>query len=149
MIPAVDWSYAIPAAIKDGVNGLIAGGMFVVPILSTYTPSSLLNWSSLTLGTGSLAAIAAEASNMKVGTDPVSGQGKLYVNPPTGGWKWTYDAVTPAQPVTVYGFALTDDPANQILYAVTPRLDTPILMTVPSLLVFDEMSGLVSINVVE
>jgi hypothetical protein len=113
----------------------------VAPILANYTPDVTLEKSSLTLGTGTLAPLDATAIT-ESGLDAVTGQFKILVPPPSGGWTWNYDGVSPAPPQSIFGFALLDASTGDDLFAVTDRLPTPILLTVASLVVFDEMSML-------
>jgi hypothetical protein len=127
--------------VSDPAHLGIATFLQAVPILAAYTPSLTLTPSGLTLGTGTLAALASTVVPIS-GLDPVTGQYKLLMLPPAGGWKWLYDAVTPAPPATIYGYAVTDVATGALLMGVTPPVANPPTLTVPSLVVLDELSFL-------
>jgi hypothetical protein len=111
----------------------------IFPIVGPYVPSLTIVLSDLTLGSGSLDGIAATAVTT-TGLDPVSGQYKILVPPPSGGWTWSYDAVSPAPPTTVYGYALVDAATGLVLLGVSDLLNPELVLTVPSLVVLDEFS---------
>lgn len=112
-----------------------------VPILAPYTPSLSLVPGGLTLGTGTLAALASTVVPV-VGIDPLTGQWKILIAPPAGGWKWAYDGASPAPPVTVYGYAVTDVATGAKLMGVTTPLNPPLVLSAAALLIEDELSFL-------
>lgn len=119
----------------------LATFLSVAPILADYTPGLGLLIGGVTLGAGTLNHIDATVVPVS-GLDPVTGQYKILVPPPAGGWKWAYDAVTPAPPQSIYGYALIDATTHAILFAVTDKLQPPILLNVASLVILDEFSFL-------
>lgn len=113
-----------------------------IPIIASYVPNVTLTPAMLSLGTGSLAPLAATIAPI-VGIDPATGQQKILIPPPAGGWKWAYDGTTPTPPVTVFGFAVSDVATGLKLIGVTTPLNPPVTLNVASLLIEDEISFLV------
>lgn len=113
----------------------------VVPIIANYDPSTTLVAGSLTLGSGTLAPIAATVVPV-TGIDPASGLPKILVEPPAGGWTWAYDGVTPAPPVSIFGYACLDAATGLVLMGVTAKLSTPLILGGAALVVLPEFSFL-------
>lgn len=126
---------------SDPVYLGLATFLRVLPILAPYVPAVTLVKTDLTLGTGTLGSVDATVVPTS-GFDPVTGQYKILVPPPAGGWTWNYDGASPAPPVTVYGYALVDKATGNVLMGVTDRLNPGILLTGPGLVILDEFSFL-------
>lgn len=79
---------------------------------------------SLTLATFTGSTPKAGASGaQQAGTDPVTGEQKITILAPAGGWRWEC-TVAPGSPETIYGFALLDTTLATLLGAAV--LDTPV-----------------------
>lgn len=94
----------------------------VALVVAPFTPSPDTVAADLTLGAGSgLDPIVSEGGAAAHLNDPLTGARLLLINPPLGGWRWTFTGGTP---VTVYGIALmTNDLADP--YG-TAKFSTPI-----------------------
>lgn len=127
MIPAKELYDAIAALVAADAD--IGVDAKVVPIIAPFVPGVGLVHADLTYGTGDLAPLTS-ADAPSEGFDPLTGQWKILLDAPVGGWTWIPAGVTPVLPVTIYGFALVNN-ANTLLLATT-ALDAPIIITVPA-----------------
>jgi len=84
-------------------------------VIAPFTPSENLTLLDLTLATftGSTPK-AGVADEQEAGIDPVTGEQKVTILAPLGGWRWECTGA-PAEAETVYGFALVDNAAAALL----------------------------------
>jgi len=147
MIPAKAWNDDFAAELVFGLQNLMPGGGHVGTIIAPYVPSADLVLSDLTIGGGSLAP--KNAGVIDSGLDPTTGRQRLIVKPPGTGYTWIYSGISPAPPITIYGFSLVAIGSPDVLLAVTERLANPILLTQRSLVVLGQFSGLISFPILE
>lgn len=136
-------SIAALIAADPAVLGL-ATFLKVFPILSPYDPSVTSEAAGLTLGSGTLNGIASTVVPVS-GLDPLSGQYKILAVPPAGGWTWSYDGVTPAPSVSIFGYGLFDATDPTALFALTDKINPPLVLAGPALVVLDEFYFLLPI----
>jgi len=141
-VPCADLYPSIAARIASDPAKLgLTTFLQITPILAPYTPLVTTAIGDLTLGSGTLDSIPATVVPT-TGLDPATGQYKILVRPPAGGWTWNYDGVSPAPTVNIYGYALTDVATGLLLFGVTDRLANPIILPGAALVVLDEFSFL-------
>jgi len=96
-------------------------------IMEDFTPVETMVVGDLTFAdfTGST-ALAAGLGTQLVGIDPTTGEQKITLKEPAGGWRWECTA-DPAEPQNIYGYALTNLAADELL-AIT-KFPLPITIT--------------------
>jgi len=102
-------------------NNVVALMMETVAVNENLTPDDL-DLATFTGATPKLAGLGTQ----QAGIDPATGQQRVTILEPAGGWRWeTTDAVN--LPQTIYGFALLNEALDE-LYGVQ-LLDTPVVLT--------------------
>jgi hypothetical protein len=93
-------------------------------IIAAFVPNENLALASLTLASSNgLSPLAGIAGTQGTALDPVSQAQIITMLPPTTGWRWVTSGSF-ASPITVFGYALTDN-AGAVLLAVE-QLPVPI-----------------------
>jgi hypothetical protein len=103
-------------------------GNKIALIKAPFTPAETLQAADLTLAdfvtsTPLLAAIGPQ----QVGIDPATGQQRITIIEPLGGWRWQTTALTNL-PQTIYGFALFDNTLATLL--AVALLPAPTLLNI-------------------
>lgn len=125
MIPIKAIRLSIGDLVAADVTYLAAvAAMKVALVKAAFAPSEDLTLAALTLATftGS-APKAGTAGAQQVGIDPSTGDQKITILAPAGGWRFEC-TVAPGTAETIYGYALTDN-AGAVLLG-TALLDTPV-----------------------
>lgn len=99
----------------------------VTPIIAPFTPNENLTIAGLTLANANgLVPIACATGSQEVALDPVTQAQVITIKPGAGsGFRWVSSG-TITSPITVYGFALTDN-AGAVLLGVQ-ALPTPVVI---------------------
>lgn len=133
----ISFARAVPSSlIADGINKAIAtdttylanvAAMKLHLIVSPFTPSPALVFASLTEASfGGYVVLSPTIGAQGYGTDPLTGQGVVYLQPPIGGFRFAPTSST-GLPQTVYGWVLTDNASANILASAV--FFTPIPLT--------------------
>lgn len=104
-----------------------ATGNKVALIKAEFTPAKTLVMADLTLADfdGST-PIVCGTGTQPTGDDPGSGDRKIDILPPAGGWRWETTGTTNL-PQTIHGFCLMDNAGTTLLG--TELLDEPIVLS--------------------
>jgi len=92
-----------------------ASAMKLALITQPFTESLDRLAGDLTMASASpLAPVAATAGAQENGVDPVTGELKVEVKPPAGGFRWETGTGF-SGPVTIYGYALTNNAGSSLI----------------------------------